>query len=429
MRQKDRGGLGVAALVSLTAVILAAGPAIAAEEARVGLLLPFSGPWAKFGNEMAISMEIARDLVNQSGGVQGGKQIVFVRADIPNPTAATSEANRLISQEKLQVLLGSFAAPLGVAVSAVAAKEGVVHWEAFAGADIITKRNSKWIFRNGPPASHYGMAALDAVAELIAPKLGAANVKSLRIGNLWENRPWGTGTGEGVRARAKELGVQLAFDESYDQFVNDMTPIVQKVKDANLDVLIATSYYNDAVLFQKKARELNLYLKALIGVSAGYALPDFGQTMGKAANGIFDADMPTRVGREALLPEAAKLADTFFDAYRKKTGHEPAGHAVAAFATAYLLLNDVLRSAKGMQAEDIRAAAVTLDKPFGYQINGWGVKYSQFDQPKDPKDAGQNLRAFIAVWQWQDGQPVTVFPRRFAQKDAVPVPLPAWDKR
>ena len=62
----------------------------AAEEARVGLLLPLSGPWAKFGNEMAVSMEIARDLVNQSGGVQGGKTITFVKADIPNPTAATS---------------------------------------------------------------------------------------------------------------------------------------------------------------------------------------------------------------------------------------------------------------------------------------------------------------------------------------------------
>ncbi len=134
MRQKDRGGLGVAALVSLTAVILAAGPAIAAEEARVGLLLPFSGPWAKFGNEMAISMEIARDLVNQSGGVQGGKQIVFVRADIPNPTAATSEANRLISQEKLQVLLGSFAAPLGGWVGA--AVGAVVGAGADVGAEV-----------------------------------------------------------------------------------------------------------------------------------------------------------------------------------------------------------------------------------------------------------------------------------------------------
>jgi len=377
---------------------------------------------------MAMAVEIARDLVNQSGGAPGGRTITLVKADIPNPTAATSEASRLVAQEKLQVLLGTFAAPLGVAVSAVAAKEAVVHWEIMAAADILTKRNSKWIFRNGLAAGRYGAGAVDMAAELIAPKLGAA-ARSLRVGTLWENRPWGTGTGEGVRARAKELGLPLALDESYDQFATDMTPIVQKVKDATLDVLIAASYYNDAVLFQKKARELNLYLKALVGLSAGYAIPEFGQVMGKAANGIFDVETPPRVGREALRPETARLADFFYDAYRKKTGHEPAGHAVASFAAAHLLFHDVLRAAKGMQAEDIRAAAVMLDKPPGYQINGWGVKYSQFDQPGDPKDAGQNLRSFVVAWQWQDGHPVTVWPKRFAQREPILVPLSPWEKR
>ena len=419
--------LGLALLMAFGAV---GPPAVqGAEEARVGLLLPFSGPWAKFGNEMAIAMEIARELINQSGGVQGGKQVVFVKGDIPNPTAATSEANRLIRQEKMQVLLGTFAAPLGVAVSAVAAKEGVVHWEAFAGADIITKRGSKWIFRNGAPSSVYGITMLDAVREVVAPKLGSADLKALRIGTLWENRPWGAGVVEGIRARAKELGITLHLDEGYDQFATDVTPIVQKVKDANLDVLLTISYFNDAVLIQKKSRELNMYVKALLAASAGYALPEFAQTMGKAANGIMLLDLPSRINKAGLQPEAARLHDAFFDTYRKRAGHDPAGHAVASFTTAYLLLNDVLRSAKGMTAEDIRQAALALDKPLGFQINGWGVKFSQFDQPKDPKDAGQNLRSFVPVSQWQDGRHVALWPRAVAVGEPILIPLPTWDKR
>jgi len=400
----------------------------AAEEARVGLLLPLSGPWAKFGNEMAVAMEIARDLVKQSGGVQGGKQVVYVKADIPNPTAATSEANRLVGQEKLQVLLGTFAAPLGVAVSAVAAKEGVVHWEAFAGADIITKRGSKWIFRNGAPSSFYGITMVDAVRDVVAPKLGA-DLKALRIGTLWENRPWGSGVVEGIRARAKELGLPLHLDEGYDQFATDVTPIVQKVKDAKLDVLLTISYFNDAVLIQKKARELNVAVKALLAASAGYALPEFAQTMGKAADGILLLDLPGRVNKAGLLPEAARLGETFFEAYRQRTGHDPAGHAVASFTTAWILLHDVLRTAKGLSAEDIRQAALALDKPSGYQINGWGVKFSQFDQPKDPKDAGQNLRTFVPVSQWQNGRHVALWPKALALGEPILLPLPPWDKR
>lgn len=169
-----------------------------------------------------------------------------MKADIPDPTAATSEANRLVGQEKLQVLLGTFAAPLGVAVSAVAAKEGVVHWEAFAGADIITKRGSKWIFRNGAPSSFYGLTMVDAVRDVVAPKLGA-DLKALRIGTLWENRPWGSGVVEGIRARAKELGLPLHLDEGDDQFATDVTPIVQKLKDAgqNLRTVVPVSQWQN----------------------------------------------------------------------------------------------------------------------------------------------------------------------------------------
>ena len=73
---------------------------------------------------------------------------------------------------------------------------------------------------------------------------------------------------------AKEKNIKLIYDEGYDQFATDMTPIVQKLKDLKPDVLIAISFPNDAILFQRKAKELDFYVSAMIGVSAGYSNPD-----------------------------------------------------------------------------------------------------------------------------------------------------------
>src|SRR5215472_7693155 len=84
---------------------------------------------------------------------------------------------------------------------------------------------------SGSSASRYGTAALDFTQEELANRLNR-KFENLRIALLWENRAFGTAVGNGARARAKDLGVNLIFDEGYDQFMTDMTPLVQKLKDA-----------------------------------------------------------------------------------------------------------------------------------------------------------------------------------------------------
>ena len=56
-------------------------------------------------------------------------------------------------------------------------------------------------------------------------------------------------------------------------------------------------------------------------------------------------------------------------------------------------------------------------------------KFTNFDWADDPKDAGQNLRAAIGVWQWTKTGNEQVFPPKLATAAPIMVPLPAWDKR
>ena len=401
--------------------------AIAEDTIKIGVLEPFTGPWAKNGNESYVAMEIARDMINEKGGV-GGKKIVYIRGDAPDPSAGKSEAERIITQEGVKLITGTYASPLGIAISAEAERHGVIHWETIASADIITHRGYKHVFQVGPAASRYGKEAFDFSKEELAKRLGK-KFEDLRIALLWENRAFGTAVGNGARARANELGIKLVYDEGYDQFMTDMTALVQKLKDTKPDVLVVISFINDTVLLHRKAKELNFYVPAVIGVSAGHSVPDLKDSLGTAVNGIFVSDLPVLVNPKALLPKVQAASEEFNKRYEKIQHRVPAGHAVASFAALWTLFNDVLPKAKSMDPEDVRGAALSMDLPAGSLINGSGLKFSNFDHPNDPKDAGQNLLSAIGVWQWQNMAARQVYPKSLATNDIIMVPLPEWSKR
>ena len=239
---------------------------------RIGVLLPFTGPLAKNGIENWEAMQIARDMINERGGINGRK-IEYVQGDATNPNAAISETERLITKDGVKITTGSFASPIAIAVSQAAERHHVFHWETTGAAEIITRRGFKYTFQVGAPAGKYGHAAVDFALDDLAKRLKRP-AGELKIALLWENRAFGKSVGDGIRSYLQTKGIKLVYDEGYDQTATDMTPIVQKLKDVAPDILIAISFPNDAILFQRKAKELDFNVAAFIGVSAGYSSPD-----------------------------------------------------------------------------------------------------------------------------------------------------------
>jgi branched-chain amino acid transport system substrate-binding protein len=402
-------------------------PTQAQETIRIGVLEPMTGPANKQGIENYTAMEIARDMINERGGING-KKVELLLADIPNPSVAISETERLITTKGVKITLGSGISPLAIAVSQTAERHGVFHWETAGAADIITKRGFKYTFQVGPAAYRYAQAAIDFTRDILTKRLNK-KIDNLRIALLWENRAFGKSVGNGVRDYAKEKGIKLIYDEGYDQFSTDLTPIVQKLKDTKPDVLIAISFPNDAIQFQRKAKELNFYVAAMIGVSAGYSNPDLRNSIGDMVNGIFVSDFAVKVNPKALKPETVKIAKEFFKRYDDKLRRPPAGHASASFSATWALFTDVLPKAKSLNADELRNIALKLDLPKGSLANGSGIKFTNHDWKPNLKDAGQNLRASIGVWQWQKSGNNQVYPTNLATNEPVMVPLPEWSKR
>ena len=428
MRFLFRSGAVIASLMlALTIGAQEQAHAQAQEPIKIGVLLPFTGPLAKNGIENWEAMQIARDMINERGGVNGHK-IEYVQGDATNPNAAISETERLITKDGVKITTGSFASPIAIAVSQAAERHGVFHWETTGAAEIITRRGFKYTFQVGAPARKYGQAAVDMVVEDLAKRLKKPAAE-LKLGLLWENRAFGKSVGDGIRAYSQSKGIKLVYDEGYDQTSTDMTPIVQKLKDVAPDVLIAISFPNDAILFQRKAKELDFNVAAFIGVSAGYSAPDLRDSIGDSVVGILVADFPPKVNDGVLKPAVKDVAKEFYKRYEAKLKRAPAGHAAAGFSAIWALFTEVLPKAKTYQPDELREIALKLDLPEGSLVNGSGIKFTNFDWPDDPKDAGQNLRASIGVWQWTKDGNEQVFPPALATHEAINVPLPNWSNR
>jgi len=410
----------VAVMVATTGWLVAHGQT---GEYKIGVLEPLTGPLAGEGKRHLEGYEIVRDMINARGGVMG-KKLVFAVADAPDPTAAASEANRLITRESVKIITGTFSSRLCGAASEAAARHNVIYWETSCVDPRFNKRGLKNVFRTEIDATGFGWYNIEFIVKHLAPRF---NLKpnQLKIAFISEDSSYGQGVTESALARAKELGLQVVAPVEYYNFqtINDMTPIIVKLKQLNPDVVHHIAYTNDAPLFWRQAREQNFLFKALVHAGAtGYGGSDFGKATGKDGNGVFALLEPGPGFRlEALRPEGQKIEKEFRDAVQKRTGSYPFGaHQLA--GGGLWLLKVVLDRAQSDDLDKFRSAVMSLDLPVGSMINGWGVKFSE-----DGQNSNERVQHYML--QWQNGQLVTVWPEEFTTNRAKWIPLGPWDAR
>jgi branched-chain amino acid transport system substrate-binding protein len=399
-----------------------------ADEWKLGLIFPLTGNLAFGGNEGLAGCEIAQAIVNDRGGVNtlsGKKRIVFARANAPDQTAATSEMNRLIGNEKVKLVTGSFSSAIAYTATAVAERYKVVYWESNAVVTDLTKRGFKYLFRTVAPASSSGGDSASFAAEYIAPKMGIG-VKQFKIGVAWEDGTYGTSVAQGILDRATKHGLQVVANESYSAKSTDLSPVVLKLKAAKPDAILAASIGADAVVLCKQLRGLDVNPSAIIGTSAGWGVPNLAQNIGKAVNGIFSSDFPCEVNPKALTPEALALREEFLKRYiEMKNGQRPSANAWLSFAGTMVLFNEVFPKVKSLDPDEVRAAALSLDLPAGSMANGCGLKFV----PHNEENGGQNERAFCTILQWLEDKVNVVYPEKYATRNPELIPLPTWSQR
>jgi branched-chain amino acid transport system substrate-binding protein len=393
----------LAAAVGLAALLLAACSASSlfdrAPSISAGAIYPLSGPQAAGGREELGGLKAALELARRQG-VAGAAQVRLTVVDAQTPDQASAAVDRLVDEDHVQVIAGTYGSSLAVAASAEAETRHVVYWETGAVADDVTDHRH-WVFRTVATGSTLGRMAARFTAEVLLPKLSLAPAAT-RVAIVHTDDFYGRSVAAGEAAQAAAAGIGSVTSIEYNPNSLDPSAVVEQVAAARPDFLWDVSYLDDGIAVWKAVLAHRLPLKAAIGTSSAFCLPQFQERLGSQALGVYAADKPDQViAPDALTPAARNLlASAIAQFAADNHGQAMEIPGVAGFVGGWTLFHDVLaKVSRAATSESIRAAAVGVDVPVGGEINGAGVRFA----PPGAADAGQNLRAAAVVGQWQAG--------------------------
>jgi branched-chain amino acid transport system substrate-binding protein len=400
-----------------------------AETVRIGVLYDLTGPFAAGGSvACSVGTQIAIDLVNEKGGIGGKYKIAPVAADTQSkPDVAINEAERLISQEKLDILNGVYASSHAVPLSAKVEQQKKILWITTAVSTAVFKdKNLHYVFRAQIHSDQYGQAFASFLSEHAKEKLGM-DPKDVKVALIHEDGPYGVGVAAADEAYSKQAGLQVVLKEGYSASAPDLSVLVTKIKRARADVISHAGYNPDITLFLRQARESGLRFKMLFGAGAGYSqLDKLRASFGPDIDNFCNIDpVPAQLLDPAKLgPGIGDLTKIMVERYKQKTSAtDVPPHCSMGFNQTWVLLNNVLPVAKekygGFDPEAVRKAALDVDIPPGGTIQGYGVKF----YPPDTPMSGQNERSTPVVMQNAGEHISVVWPDNIRTQDPV-FPLP-----
>jgi branched-chain amino acid transport system substrate-binding protein len=206
--------------------------------------------------------------------VLGKKHELVIEDNKSNPTEAAAVAEKLITDDKVPVMMGAWGSSLTLAVMPKLMQYKLPMVVETSSSSKITTSGNPYIFRISPPSS----VEADSFRS-IAPKIGIKKADFLVI-----NNDWGRGSADDFGKVMKSMGIQVGLVEIMDQAAQDMTAQLAKIKATDSDTIMVTTAVEQLTLVLKQAAALGITKK--IVTTGGSQNPDqLIEQAGAAANG------------------------------------------------------------------------------------------------------------------------------------------------
>ncbi len=394
------------------------------DQVRIGAMFPQSGDLAFEATEALQGVEVAVELFNEDGGLDG-TPVELVDADAPDPEAGTSAVRQLVEEDEVDVIVGTYASAIASAAVPAAQRLDTLYLETTAFAAGITEGPDN-VLRTTISSRALGAYAVEFIGSGLADELGV-DADEMRVAMVYSDDEFGTSIAEAALDALEDSPVELVLDESYDAAtVSDFSSTLLRIDEEDADALIHVSQISDGILFWRQAQELDIEIPAAIGAGGGYGQSDFAEPLGDASDGIFNVVPPTSgsIDTDALSQDAQDLLGRMQDRLEEE-GYAQGVYTDWGFMGTWVFLNEVLPNAESTSTEDLLAAAQEVDVAAEDSITGFGFEFAG----PDHETPGQNLRADPVVQQWQDLDLSVVFPEELAVADTINVPLPPWAER
>jgi branched-chain amino acid transport system substrate-binding protein len=371
---------------------------------KLGCAISFTGKESRTGKYYRDSYDMAVAKINETGGVKVGKKTYQLKIvyydDKSDPTQSSRFVEKLVTEDKVNFLLGPYSSGITIPDSIIAQRYKVPMIQGGGASDKIFTHGNKYIFGTLPPAGQYFKSTLEM--------LKTFNPVPKTIAILYSDDKFDVSVAEGTRPLAKEMGFDTVLYEKYAEGASDFTSLLTKIKTMDVDVVLVAGHTEESLNFTKQAKELNACPK-FISMTVGPSEADFRSSLGKDAEYIYGvASWSTQMNFKGYL-----FADTqeFVKLFREKYNYDPDYHNASAIADV-AIFKDAIERARSLKRTKVRnaIASTSLDTIYGH------VEFAENGQ----------IKGTSVVLQILGGEIYQVYPN--GAKSPV-YPFPCWKDR
>jgi branched-chain amino acid transport system substrate-binding protein len=383
------------------------------DEIRIGFTYPLSGNAAQIGVDAQRAFETAAEIINNNydfdlplakgAGLPGlgGAKVQLIFADHQSdPQKGRAEAERLITQENVCAIIGTYQSAVAVTVSQICERYQIPFVSAENSSPSLHRRGLKYFFRPSPHDEMYSAAMFDFFD---AMKKKGTKIETLAL--FHEDTIFGTDSANSQAKLAAERGYKILADIKYRANTPSLSAEVQQLKAASADVLMPSSYTTDSILLIKTMVELGYKANAIVAQDAGFS--------DKALYDAVGDKLEAAISRSTFSLDLATkrpMVGTINAMYKEKSGKDLNDLTSREFM-GLLVLADAINRAKSTEGPKIRDALAATDISGEQTIMPW--HRIKFD------DAGQNNDADPVLLQYIGGKFVTIFPPQAAIAEVI----------
>ncbi len=407
MKRKGEGSFWTRGVLILICCLILVPAFASAQEAKIkiGAAVSLTGKLAREGSYVKKGYETWVEWINGHGGIKvAGKPYKVEMVYYDDKADATTSAKlteKLITEDKVNFILGPYSSGITAATSALAEKYGYVTIAPLANGDFVYERGLKYLFSVFPVATR----DLVPVAEMAVKQTPKPTTFACVVLDSAFTLP----SIEGARHRSVELGLKEVYYGKYPANTTDFSGILTALKAKAPDLLYFGGYFPDSVAFYRQAKELDFNAKLYTTTgTAGH--PDWVPVMKKDGDYVL-AQEPWH--KDMTYKDKFFSSKSFYDFWLKKYGEPVTFFSAAGFVSGELM-QLALEKAGSLDQNKLRDALRAMDTEtfFG--------KF-KFDEK------GRNVAARMGIIQVQHGQQVLIDPPRPGIKLLYPVP--PWKER
>lgn len=331
---------------------------------KIGGVAPLSGNVAVYGVECKNGIDLAVEEINAAGGVAGKKLVFICEDDEGMPDKTVNAFKKLITKDKVSIVIGSLTSGCAKAITTLAQARGVVQIAPAATSPDITDAGN-FIFR---------ACFIDPFQGTVGGKFAAENLGAKNAAILYDlQNDYSVGLTENFKASFTAAGGRIAAEESYAGGDKDFNAQLTKIKNASPDVVYLPDYYGTVALIAKQLRAQGIQCP-IVGADGWDGL--VGTAGDEVLNGYYS-------NHYAIDSTEDKVRE-YVAAFRAKYNKNPNAFAALGYDSVYMV-KDAIEAAGSTDAAAVRTA---LEKTNGSYVTG----HLTFDAKHNPVKSAVMLK-------------------------------------